>query len=56
MRPAARLILVAALPVGVNSGMFPTQPRTWRGAAIGGGTGLPGGYVYDQYEQSQGRP
>ena len=26
------------------------------GAAIGGGAGAVGGYVYDQYEKSQGRP
>jgi osmotically inducible lipoprotein OsmB len=26
------------------------------GAAIGGGTGLAGGYIYDQYEKSKGRP
>ena len=26
------------------------------GAAIGGGAGLLGGYAYDQYEKSQGRP
>jgi len=26
------------------------------GAAIGGGAGLVGGYVYDQYQKSQGRP
>jgi len=26
------------------------------GAAIGGGAGLLGGYVYDQYEKSHGRP
>jgi osmotically inducible lipoprotein OsmB len=26
------------------------------GAAIGAGTGMVGGYVYDQYEKSQGRP
>jgi osmotically inducible lipoprotein OsmB len=26
------------------------------GAAIGGGVGLAGGYVYDQYEKSKGRP
>jgi osmotically inducible lipoprotein OsmB len=26
------------------------------GAAIGGGAGVVGGYVYDQYEKSQGRP
>jgi osmotically inducible lipoprotein OsmB len=26
------------------------------GAAIGAGTGALGGYVYDQYEKSQGRP
>ncbi len=26
------------------------------GAAIGGGAGLLGGYLYDQYEKSQGRP
>ena len=26
------------------------------GAAIGGGAGLVGGYAYDQYEKSQGRP
>jgi hypothetical protein len=26
------------------------------GAAIGGGAGLVGGYIYDQYEKSQGRP
>jgi len=25
------------------------------GAAIGGGAGLLGGYVYDRYEKSQGR-
>jgi osmotically inducible lipoprotein OsmB len=26
------------------------------GAAIGGGAGALGGYVYDRYEKSQGRP
>ena len=26
------------------------------GAAIGGGAGLVGGYIYDQYEKSRGRP
>jgi uncharacterized membrane protein len=26
------------------------------GAAVGGGAGLLGGYVYDQYQKSQGRP
>jgi uncharacterized membrane protein len=26
------------------------------GAAIGAGAGAVGGYVYDQYEKSQGRP
>jgi osmotically inducible lipoprotein OsmB len=26
------------------------------GAAIGGGAGLLGGYLYDQYMKSQGRP
>ncbi len=26
------------------------------GAAIGGGAGLVGGYVYDRYEKSRGRP
>ena len=26
------------------------------GAAIGAGAGLRGGYAYDQYEKSQGRP
>jgi uncharacterized membrane protein len=26
------------------------------GAAIGAGTGMVGGYVYDQYQKSQGRP
>jgi osmotically inducible lipoprotein OsmB len=26
------------------------------GAAIGGGAGLVGGYLYDQYEKSRGRP
>jgi hypothetical protein len=26
------------------------------GAAIGGGAGLLGGYVYDRYQKSQGRP
>jgi hypothetical protein len=26
------------------------------GAAIGGGAGLLGGYIYDQYEKSRGRP
>jgi osmotically inducible lipoprotein OsmB len=26
------------------------------GAAIGGGAGMVGGYVYDQYEKSKGRP
>ena len=25
------------------------------GAAIGGGAGLLGGYIYDQYQKSQGR-
>jgi osmotically inducible lipoprotein OsmB len=26
------------------------------GAAIGGGVGLLGGYLYDRYEKSRGRP
>lgn len=26
------------------------------GAAIGGGAGLLGGFIYDQYEKSRGRP
>lgn len=26
------------------------------GAAVGGGAGLLGGFVYDQYQKSQGRP
>jgi osmotically inducible lipoprotein OsmB len=26
------------------------------GAAIGGGAGMLGGYLYDQYQKSQGRP
>ena len=26
------------------------------GAAIGGGAGMVGGYVYDRYEKSQNRP
>ena len=26
------------------------------GAAIGGGAGLLGGYLYDQYQKSQGNP
>ena len=26
------------------------------GAAVGGGVGLLGGYLYDQYEKSRGRP
>jgi osmotically inducible lipoprotein OsmB len=26
------------------------------GAAIGGGAGLLGGYAYDQYQKSRGRP
>jgi len=26
------------------------------GAAIGGGAGLLGGYIYDRYEKSRGRP
>jgi len=26
------------------------------GAAIGGGAGLLGGYLYDRYQKSQGRP
>jgi hypothetical protein len=26
------------------------------GAAIGGGAGLLGGFLYDQYEKSRGRP
>jgi len=26
------------------------------GAAIGGGAGVVGGYVYDRYQKSQGRP
>jgi osmotically inducible lipoprotein OsmB len=26
------------------------------GAAAGGGAGLLGGYVYDQYQKSQGKP
>ena len=26
------------------------------GAAIGAGAGVVGGYIYDQYEKSQGRP
>lgn len=29
---------------------------TATGAAVGGGAGLVGGYLYDRYEKSRGRP
>jgi hypothetical protein len=57
MKQAAILIMVATLLAGGCPGMSYTQQRTLSGgAAIGGGAGLLGGYVYDQYEKSQGRP
>jgi hypothetical protein len=56
MTQTAGIIMVAALWVGGCSGMSTTQPRTLSGGAIGGGAGLLGGYAYDQYEKSQGRP
>jgi osmotically inducible lipoprotein OsmB len=56
--------ILAALLASGCSGISTTQPRTLSGgaigassgAAIGGGASLLGGYAYDQYEKSQGRP
>ena len=56
MKQAAIVIMVAAFSVGGCAGMSNTQPRTLSGGSIGGGAGLLGGYAYDQYEKSQGRP
>jgi uncharacterized membrane protein YebE (DUF533 family) len=56
MRQVDSVIMVGALLVGGCSGMSTTQQRTLSGGAIGGGAGLLGGYAYDQYEKSQGRP
>jgi len=49
--------LIACL-VGASSGALIGWAAgcPWCGAAIGGGVGMLGGYVYDQYEKSQGRP
>ena len=64
MKQAAIVIMVAAFLEGGCAGMSTTQQRTLSGGAIGasscaligGGAGLVGGYAYDQYEKSQGRP
>ena len=56
MKQATIVIMGAALLVGGCSGMSTTQPRTLSRGAIGGGAGLLGGYAYDQYEKSPGRP
>jgi hypothetical protein len=56
MKQAALVIMGPALLVGGCSGMSTTQPRPLSGGAIGGGAGLLGGYAYDQYDKSQGRP
>ena len=50
------MILVAVFLMGGCAGMSTTQQRTLSGGAIGGGTGLLGGYADDQYEKSPGRP
>ena len=50
------LVIVVAIALGGCSGMSNTQQRTLSGGAIGGGAGLLGGYAYDRYEKSQGRP
>ncbi len=39
---------------GAVIGAAAGSPAT--GAAIGGGAGLLGGYLYDRYQKSQGRP
>lgn len=39
---------------GAAIGAAAGSPAT--GAAIGAGTGLLGGFIYDRYEKSQGRP
>jgi len=39
---------------GTLIGMAAGSPAI--GAAVGGGAGLLGGLVYDQYQKSQGRP
>jgi osmotically inducible lipoprotein OsmB len=58
------LVFSAALLLGGCSGMSYTEQRVLSGgaigagsgAAIGAGAGVVGGYIYDQYEKSQGRP
>lgn len=51
-------LLLAAVLLCSCSGMSYTEQRVLTGGAIGagGGAGLVGGYLYDQYEKSQGRP
>lgn len=39
---------------GAAIGAAAGSPAT--GAAIGGGAGLLGGFIYDRYEKSRGRP
>ncbi len=69
MLKTVSLLMLAFLLLSGCSGMNPTEQRVLSGgaigaaagsaatgAAIGGGAGLLGGFLYDQYQKSQGRP
>lgn len=56
MLKTVSLLLLAVMLLGGCSGMSDTEQRVLSGGAIGagGGAGLLGGYIYDQYQKSQG--
>jgi osmotically inducible lipoprotein OsmB len=51
-----RVLSGGAIGAGTGALIGAAAGSAGTGAAIGGGAGLLGGYLYDQYQKSQGRP
>jgi osmotically inducible lipoprotein OsmB len=51
-----RVLSGGAIGAGTGALIGAAAGSAATGAAIGGGAGLLGGYLYDQYQKSQGRP
>jgi osmotically inducible lipoprotein OsmB len=53
---AQRTLSGGAIGAGSGALIGAAAGSAGTGALIGGGAGLLGGYLYDQYQKSQGRP
>jgi len=51
-----RMLSGGAIGAGSGALIGAAAGSAGTGALIGGGAGVLGGYVYDQYEKSRGRP